>query len=73
MFKIKVIKKVGDVETIVEVDTDSVDMALAILRHNDVISITSDVPNRNIDFDWQDFIRKSKEYGLPQTPMTITC
>ncbi len=73
MFKIKVSKKVGDTETIVEVDTDSVDMALAILRHNNVIEVTSDVPNRSIDFDWQDFIRKSKEYGLPQMPIAVTC
>lgn len=73
MFKIKVIKKVGELETVVEVETDSQDMVLAILRHNNVISIDSDAPNRNVDNDWQQLVRKAQRYGLPTQPFTITC
>lgn len=73
MFKLKVIKKVGEVQTTVEIETDSKDMVLAILRHNDVISVDSDVPNRNIDPDWFQMIRLAEEYKLPTAPFTVTC
>lgn len=74
MFKLKVIKKVGDIETIVEVETDSTDMVVAILRHNDVISIDSDAPNRNVDKDWINLIDKlNKAPGIVSPPYTVTC
>ncbi len=73
MFKVKVIKKTGEIEDIVEVETDSKDMVLAILRHNKVISIDSDSPNRNVDVDWQELMKLSKDYGLSQKPFTVTC
>lgn len=73
MFKIKVNKKVGEVETIVEVETDNQNMVLAILRHCDVVGIDSDAPNRNVDPDWQNVMQRAREYHLPLEPFSVTC
>lgn len=73
MFKVKVVKSVGEIKTVVEVETDNENMVLGILRHCDVISVHSDAPNINIDTDWQHLLQRVREQELPMAPFTVTC
>jgi len=89
MFKIKMINTVGDTSEEIEIETDDMTLIREILASKQIIHVSSDRPNINIDRDWQEIIREMNKQHRPLTdpgypptvspvypgvmPYTITC
>lgn len=61
MYKITINKSVNEVTKQVIIETEDVELVKDILKNEDVLNVDSDVPNRNIDKEYQDLVKLWEE------------
>ncbi len=88
MYKVMIEEVIGEIKRVVTLETEDVELVKTLLEIGQVKSVDSDVPNRNIDKEWQellDWLKKNNPPSIqpykrpwttpfdPNNPFTVTC
>lgn len=71
MYKVTIEEVIGEIRRISVLETDDVELVKLVLKTQSVIEVDSDIPNLNIDPEWQelmDWYRKQKEKPAQKDP-----
>lgn len=60
-YKVTIKETVGDISKTTILETDNLDLTVDVLGLEDLATVDSDLPNRNITKEWEDLVKKVEE------------
>ncbi len=72
MYKVTIEEVVGEVRKLTTLETDDVELVKLLLLKEERIYVESDVPNLNIDPEWQELMQWYKEQKKKEQPQKLS-
>lgn len=70
MYKVTIEEVIGEIRRISVLETDDVELVKLVLKTQSVIEVDSDIPNLNIDPEWQELMEWYRQQKDKEEPTT---